>query len=321
MGRFTISAESEITQGSVVVVGSLNIDLVIGLERMPNSGETVLGDSLVRLAGGKGLNQAVAAARMDAPVRMIGCVGTDGSGDWLRGILAEEGIDASGVGSVEGTSGTALIEVESNGANRIVVVPGANAALTAEAVEAALRAVANPAVVLTQAEIPLEAISAALTTGKELGATTILNPAPAREFPAEILARVDYLVPNEHEAEHMCGIGCGNMVDSVEAAGTFIDKGVGCAVITRGDRGAVWANANSSGQVQAFRVNTVDTVAAGDAFCGGLAAALASGETLAEALRWASGCGALATTVTGAVPSLPTRAAVAELIGEPDSAR
>lgn len=196
MGRFTISAESEITQGTVVVVGSLNIDLVIGLERMPDSGETVLGDSLVRLAGGKGLNQAVAAARMEATVHIIGCVGTDGSGDWLRGILAEEGIDASGVSSVEGTSGTALIEVEPNGANRIVVVPGANAALTASAVEEALRAVEDPAVVLTQAEIPLEAISAALTTAKALGAATILNPAPAREFPAEILALVDYLVPN-----------------------------------------------------------------------------------------------------------------------------
>lgn len=307
--------------GCVVVVGSLNIDLVIGLDRMPESGETVLGESLVRLPGGKGLNQAVAAARMDAPVHIIGCVGTDGSGDWLRGILAEEGINAAGVGSVTGTSGTALIEVETTGANRIVVVPGANAALTAAAVEEALKAIENPAVVLTQAEIPVEAIAAALTTAKSLGATTIFNPAPAREFPAEIFPQVDYLVPNEHEAEHMCGIGCGNMVDSVEAASTFIDKGVGCAVITRGDRGAVWANANSSGQVQAFRVNTVDTVAAGDAFCGGLAAALARGESLAEALRWASGCGALATTISGAVPSLPTRASVAELIGEPDSAR
>lgn len=303
-------------RGSVVVVGSLNVDLVVGLQRLPESGETVLGDSLVRHAGGKGLNQAVAAARMEATVHMIGCLGADGSGDWLREVLAHDGISASGISVADATSGTAIIEVEHGGANRIVVVPGANGALNEAAVREALAAVPNVAVVLTQAEIPLPAIHAAMTTGRELGAITILNPAPAREFPPDLLANVDYLIPNEHEAEAMCGLGCANMVDSVEAARTFVDRGVGCVVITRGDRGAVWASATGSGQVQAFRVQAVDTVAAGDAFCGGFAAALAAGEDLANALRWASGCGALATTTAGAVSSLPTKVQVADLIGE-----
>ena len=302
------------TSGRVVVVGSLNVDLVVGLERMPAPGETVMGETLERHPGGKGLNQAVAAARLGARVSMIGTVGSDDSGVWLQGIVRAEGIDATGIISADGPSGTALIEVDPTGMNRIVVIPGANAALTAADVTAAINAIDDVAVVLTQGEIPLEAITAAMAAGRACGARTILNPAPVRDYPASLLALVDFLVPNEHEAAHLSGLPTDSLVDASEAARHFTGEGVPNAIITRGARGAVWVSPSSSGSVPAYRVTPVDTVAAGDAFCGGLAAALASGEPLPEALRWASAAGALATTIAGAVPSLPTRDAVEQLL-------
>ena len=302
------------TSGRVVVVGSLNVDLVVGLVRMPAPGETVMGETLERHPGGKGLNQAVAAARLGARVSMIGSLGSDDSGVWLQGIVHEEGIDATGIITADGPSGTALIEVDATGMNRIVVIPGANAALTAADVTAAIAAMDDVAVVLTQGEIPLEAITAAMAAGRACGARTILNPAPVRDYPASLLALVDFLVPNEHEAAHLSGLPTGSLVDANEAARHFTGKGVPNAIITRGARGAVWVSPSSSGSVAAYRVSPVDTVAAGDAFCGGLAAALASGESLTEALRWASAAGALATTIAGAVPSLPTRDAVEQLL-------
>ena len=302
------------TSGRVVVVGSLNVDLVVGLVRMPAPGETVMGETLERHPGGKGLNQAVAAARLGARVSMIGSLGSDDSGVWLQGIVHEEGIDATGIITADGPSGTALIEVDATGMNRIVVIPGANAALTAADVTAAIAAMDDVSVVLTQGEIPLEAITAAMAAGRACGARTILNPAPVRDYPASLLALVDFLVPNEHEAAHLSGLPTGSLVDANEAARHFTGKGVPNAIITRGARGAVWVSPSSSGSVAAYRVTPVDTVAAGDAFCGGLAAALASGEPLPEALRWASAAGALATTIAGAVPSLPTRDAVEQLL-------
>ena len=302
------------TSGRVVVVGSLNVDLVVGLERMPAPGETVMGATLERHPGGKGLNQAVAAARLGARVSMIGTVGSDDSGVWLQGIVRAEGIDATGIISAGGPSGTALIEVDPTGMNRIVVIPGANAALTAADVTAAINAIDDVAVVLTQGEIPLEAITAAMAAGRACGARTILNPAPVRDYPTSLLALVDFLVPNEHEAAHLSGLPTGSLVDASEAARHFTGQGVPNAIITRGARGAVWVSPSSSGSVAAYRVTPVDTVAAGDAFCGGLAAALASGDPLPVALRWASAAGALATTIAGAVPSLPTRDAVEQLL-------
>jgi ribokinase len=290
----------------VVVVGSLNVDLVVGLARMPAPGETVFGDTLQRHPGGKGLNQAVAAGRLGIPVTMVGAVGDDGSGDWLRAVMSAEGIDQSGISTVPGTSGTALIEVDATGANRIIVISGANDRVSAQVVEEYLTACPDLGVVLTQGEVPMEAIAAAMRTGRARGAQTILNPAPARDYPRDLMGAVDFLVPNEHEAALMTGLDVSTTVDAVEAAGEMTRWGAGCVVITRGERGAVWSTATNSGQVQAFRVHAVDTVAAGDAFCGGLGAALVRGEPLAEALRWASACGALAATKAGAVPSLPT---------------
>ena len=300
--------------GRVVVVGSLNIDLVIALDRMPDSGETVFGTRLEQHAGGKGLNQAVAAARLGSTVHMVGALGTDSAGEWLRQVVVSEGIADAAVVTVPGSSGTAVIEVDAHGANRIVVISGANDAVTGEQVEAALLALSDVAVVLTQGEVPTPAIEAAMRTGRAIGAKTVLNPAPVREYSAGLLALVDLIIPNEHEASLLTGLETGTSADATGAARELVSRGATCAVVTRGSRGAVWATASQTGTCGAFRVQPVDTVAAGDAFCGGLVAALARGLSLSEALRWASAAGALATTVAGAVPSLPSRDAVEALV-------
>jgi ribokinase len=305
----------------VVVVGSLNTDLVIGLDRMPDTGETVLGNSLSQVPGGKGLNQAVAAQRVGAKVAMIGAVGNDAFGRELLSVLEREGIEQSIAVADRCNTGTAIIELADNGENRIVVVPGANAQVDPTRVRDSLTALSERfeiGVVLVQGEIALDATASALEFARELGATTILNPAPMREFTKDILENVDYLVPNEFEARDLVSqsdMRLDSMLDCVEAANTILDLGVRNVIVTRGEKGAVWANANGSGQAAAFRIVPVDTVAAGDAFCGTFAAALNRSETFAEALRWASGAGALAATRTGAVDSLPNELEVRELLG------
>ena len=298
----------------VVVVGSLNLDLVIGLARMPDSGETVMGDRLEQHAGGKGLNQAVAAARLGAPVSMIGAVGSDPSGEWLRGVVAGDGIDGAGIATVEGISGTAVIEVDASGANRIVVIAGANEHVTADHVARAMAAIPDAGIVLAQGEIPTDAIVTAMRAGREAGARTIFNPAPVREYPESMYADIDLVIPNEHEAAQLTGMDTATTVDATDAARTLVRMGAGCAIVTRGVRGAVWATADATGSCGSFHVVPVDTVAAGDAFCGGLAAALAEGLSISEALRWGSAAGALAATVAGAVPSLPDRESVEALV-------
>jgi ribokinase len=298
----------------VVVVGSLNLDLVISLERMPDSGETVFGSTLEQHAGGKGLNQAVAAARLDVPVSMIGALGDDSAATWLGGVVEAERIDGSAIARVEGISGTALIEVDAGGANRIVVIPGANAHVTADHVRTSIAALSDIGIVLTQGEVPTDAVVAAMAAGRAAGACTILNPAPVRDYPDELYAHVDYVIPNEHEAAHLTGLETGTAADATEAARHLVRRGAGCVIVTRGGKGAVWATPDATGSCGAFPIVPVDTVAAGDAFCGGLAAALSEGLSLSEALRWASAAGALAATAAGAVPSLPRREAVEDLV-------
>ena len=300
----------------VIVVGSLNLDIVVSVTRMPEAGETVFGTGVENHAGGKGLNQAVAAARLGAEVTMIGAVGTDAAADFLQGIVAEEGINGRFVTAAPGPSGTALIEVDDVGGNRIVVVPAANATVTAQRVTASIAELPDAAVVLVQGEVPVPAIDAALRAGRAIGARTILNPAPVFDIDRSLLALVDVLIPNEHEAAQLTGMPMESTVDVTEAAQALVSSGVGCVVITRGSRGSVWANAQGSGSFGVFSVNPIDTVAAGDAFCGGFAAAIAEGQEFVDALRWASAAGALSTTVRGAVPSLPQREAVEQLIAE-----
>ena len=312
--------KSSPTESVVVVVGSLNTDFVLTLDAFPAAGESVLGKTFEQAPGGKGLNQAVAASRLGAQVAMIGAVGGDQFGPGLIQTLTDEGIDSL-VSQIPDTStGMAIIEVEGSGENRIIVVSGANNFLSEDSVETSLREIAGEhriGVVLTQGEVPVQTTERALRVAKELGAITILNPAPVRDFPPSVFPLVDYLVPNELEAQGLCtleGNACKSMLDFVEVATSIVDLGVGSVIITRGEKGAVWSTATASGQAAAFRIVPVDTVAAGDAFCGGLAAALNEGQPLNEALRWASAAGALTATRVGAITSLPRRSEVEELL-------
>lgn len=289
------------------------------LPRMPASGETVFGDSLERHAGGKGLNQAVAAARLQVPVSMVGATSADSAGDFLMRIVDSEGIDGSGiVRTTEGFAGTAVIEVDRSGANRIIVIPGANTLLTGDQVRAALERIPDMTVLLTQGEIPEEAVRAALEVGRERKVTTILNPAPVQDYPDELWDLADFAIPNEHEVELITGRQTGTSVDATLAARDLAERGVGTVIVTRGAKGSVWATMTRSGSSGAFPILPVDTVAAGDAFCGAFAAALSEGASLSAALRWGSAAGALAAMKPGAVPSLPDREAVEKMVNESD---
>ena len=307
-----MNQSSQVT-GTVVVVGSLNVDLVVGLDRMPEQGETVLGESLERHAGGKGLNQAIAASRLGAAVRLLGAVGDDESGAWLRKLIRADNVDDEGVATVTGPSGTALIEVDARGLNRIIVVPGANGHVSADVVGSSIRTMHGVAVVMTNGEVPLAASRAALAAGRAIGALTILNPAPVLDY-REHLVDVDIFVPNEHEAAALSGLPTETDTEARAAAQYFYSQGIANVVITRGANGAIWASASGVVDVKTFEVSAIDTVAAGDAFCGGLAAALANGYEFADALKWASAAGALAVTIKGASPSLPMRNAVQNLL-------
>lgn len=289
----------------VVVIGSLNVDLVLLVDRMPHSGETVTGRDFARHAGGKGLNQAIAAARSGEPVHLAGAVGDDDGGRWLRSIVRGEGISDDHLVTADVPTGTALIEVDATGANRIVVIPGANGLLTREHARAAVPSGAG--VVLANLEATVEAALAGLVAAREQDLRTVLNPAPVPPdgVPDALLAATDVLVPNEHEASTMTGIDVHDEVTARAAAQVLLQRGAGCVVVTLGERGCIWDDGDAHGTVPAYDVTAVDTTAAGDAFCGTLAASMAAGLPWMDCLRRACAAGGLASTVAGAMPSLP----------------
>lgn len=303
----------------VVVVGSINMDLVVRSPRFALAGETILGYTFHTIPGGKGANQAVAARRMGAEVAMIGRVGDDEFGQALRRSLSDEGINTECLQITPSVStGVALITVDDNGENTIIVVPGANGLLTVEDVEDARQLITEADILLMQLEIPLPVVEraaqiASQSTGKKV--TVTLNAAPARELPEGLLSLVDYLVVNQTEALLVAGSTIGASTSPEEAARTLLESGVSNVVVTLGAEGSLLAT--SSGQyasVPAYRVRPVDTTAAGDGFAGAFSVALADGVPAAEALRWGNAEGALAVTREGAQPSLPTRSEVEEFI-------
>jgi ribokinase len=288
----------------VAVVGSLNLDLVIRVAALPGPGETVVGGDLFTNPGGKGANQAVAAARLGRRVAMVGRVGDDQAGRDLLASLEADGVDTAQVGVLDGVpSGTAFIVVRDDGENQIVVSPGANARLAPGDVEAAGEALRAAAVTLLQLEVPLEAVAAAAATA---AGTVVLNPAPVRPLPDDLLARVDVLVPNRVELAQLAGGPVPERVgDAVRLAEGLAARAV---VVTLGADGALVVEDGRVGHVPAVPVRTVDTTAAGDAFCGGLADALAGGAPLQDAVQWAVRVAAAACTRDGAQASLPTPA-------------
>ncbi|CAI8825692.1 ribokinase [Pseudomonas sp. IT-P253] len=291
----------------VVVIGSMNMDLVTRAPRLPRGGETLIGESFATVHGGKGANQAVAAARLGAQVSMVGCVGRDAYGEELRGALLAEQIDCQAVSTVDGSSGVALIVVDDNSQNAIVIVAGANGALTSEVIDRFDSVLQAADVIICQLEVPDATVGHALARGRALGKIVILNPAPAsRPLPADWYASIDYLIPNESEAEALSGVP----VDSVEAAKTaatrLIGMGAGKVIITLGAQGSLFANGKSFEHFPALKVKAVDTTGAGDTFVGGFAAALAAGESEAQAIRFGQIAAALSVTRAGAQPSIPT---------------
>ena len=302
---------------SICVVGSLNIDLVIRTPHLPAPGETVSGGPFATHPGGKGANQAVAAARLGAAVAMVGRGGGDAFGTRLLTELEEAGIDIRQVVTLpDMASGVALIAVEASGQNSIIIAPGANGALTLADVEAAGPIITAAQVLLLQLEIPLPAVQRAAELAHAAGTLVLLNPAPAQPLPAELPAQVDYLIPNEQEAALLLGEAVATDTDATVVAQRLCTQtGVGSVVITLGAQGAVLAQAQTEPQfVPAHSVEVADTTAAGDAFVGAFAVALAEGRTPAEALRWGNAAGALAVTAAGAQPSLPTRSAIEALL-------
>lgn len=276
----------------VVVVGSLNLDLVARTPRIPNPGETVQGTDYAELPGGKGLNQAVAAARAGAGVAMVGAVGDDAAGATLREVARRDGVDDRWITTVTGVpTGRALIAVDDAAENSIVVVPGANAHVE-------LTELPPARVVLAQLEIDPAVVVAVFRLAREQGAITVLNPAPAERAPSELLGLADIVIPNQHELEVLGG------------RSSLATVGVRTLVVTRGSAGADLVDGADPlappHHVEPFAVRPVDTTGAGDAFCGGLVARLAAGDDLGDALVFAAANGALATTRPGAVPSLPT---------------
>jgi ribokinase len=306
--------------GSVLVVGSLNADLVAYAPRLPGDGETVHGHRFVQAAGGKGLNQAVAAARAGAATTLVGCIGEDDLGAFLREQAHTAGVDVRAVEQVPGPSGVALISVSDAATNRIIVVAGANGRLDAARIARALDTLAAPDLVLTQLETPVDGVAAALRAGRRSGAVTVLNPAPAADLPEELLADVDWLIPNEFEAALVLGTAAEitDTATAVDVARALQTRGPRGVLITLGERGAVCVDPDGEARaVPAFAVAAVDPTAAGDAFCGVFAASLASGATIEVAVRRACAGGALATTRRGAVPSIPTAVDVDTLLGTP----
>lgn len=299
-------------QAKVVIVGSLNMDLVTRAPRLPRAGETLAGQSFVTVPGGKGANQAVAAARLGASVAMVGCVGDDAYGEQLRTALLAEGIDCQAVTPVSGEStGVALIVVDDSSQNAIVIVAGGNGHVTASVVDSFDALLSGAEVIICQLEVPLDTVGHVLKRGHELGKTVILNPAPASgPLPAEWFAWIDYLIPNESEATALTGLPVDSTASADAAASALLKAGVSKVIVTLGEQGALFASASRSEHFPAPKVQPVDTTAAGDTFVGGFAAALADGKSESDAIRFGQVAAALSVTRSGAQPSIPTFAEV-----------
>jgi len=291
----------------VVVVGSLNMDLVARAQRLPRAGETLAGEHFFTVPGGKGANQAVAVARLGGSVEMVGNVGDDAYGQQLRQALEVEGIDCQAVSVCPGvSSGVALITVDAASQNCIVIIPGGNGLLTPESVQRFDALLQAAEVIICQLEVPVETVAWTLARGRELGKQVILNPAPATgPLPADWFAHIDYLTPNESEAEALTGERVDDLDSARRAGERLLQLGAGKVIITLGAQGALFVSRDGSQHFPAPKVQPLDTTAAGDTFIGGFAAALVQGNGEAEAIAFGQRAAALSVTRAGAQPSIP----------------
>ncbi|EMN3920733.1 TPA: ribokinase [Citrobacter amalonaticus] len=305
------------TAGNLVVLGSINADHILNLKTFPTPGETVTGNHYQVAFGGKGANQAVAAGRSGANIAFIACTGDDDVGRNIRKQLISDNIDVEPVSVISGDStGVALIFVNGDGENVIGIHAGANAALSPALVEAQRERIAQASALLMQLESPIESVLTAAKIAKQNNTIVALNPAPARELSDELLALVDIITPNETEAEKLTGIRVENDEDAAKAAQVLHEKGIHTVLITLGSRG-VWASVNGEGRrVPGFKVDAVDTIAAGDTFNGALITALLEEKPLSDAIRFAHAAAAIAVTRKGAQPSVPWRDEIEAFLGQ-----
>ena len=308
-------------QPKVVVVGSANVDLVIRAERMPSRGETLIGEAFDIFTGGKGFNQATAAARLGADVTLIGRIGDDRFAEMLRSAIDTENIDSQFVKTdAEGGTGIATIVVEPDGDNSIIVVPRANMRLTPQDIEDAAVCIAEASVLLLQLETPIDASQRAAEIAKANGTIVLLDPAPACPLPADFLAQVDILTPNASEATVLSGHPVTTPDQRAAAAKALqtqiAQDGHSTVLLTLGEQGVLLCTSTETIHIPAIPVDVVDTTGAGDAFSGALATALAKGNNLSEAVVFATAVGAAAVTVLGATPSMPTNEKTEAILAE-----
>ncbi len=303
----------------IAVVGSFNTDLTVFTPRMPIPGETILGGPYYTGPGGKGANQAVAAARLGAQVSMVVKLGQDYYGDQALENLIQEGIDTRGVIRTTDThTGVAFIVVDQQGENMIVVASGANAQLTPADIDGVRDVITGADIVLLQLEVPMETVAYTAALAHAAGVTVLLNPAPAQPLSPDLLAHVDYLTPNESEAQLISGLPVADVVGAEAAARWLTAQGVRTPVITLGAKGALASGAAGFMHVPGRKVEVVDTTGAGDAFNGALAVALGEGKDLAAAVAFANTAAALQVTQRGTAPAMPRREAVESFLAQKD---
>lgn len=298
----------------IIVIGSLNMDLAVNTPKLPKLGETLLGSGFKVSPGGKGANQAVAAAKLGGDVKMVGCVGGDLFGRDLLQNLSDNKVDASDVRVIEGCpTGTATIVVK-DGDNFIIVDPGANHKLTPEIIDEIEDKIKDAGMLVLQMEIPMETIERAVSLAKKYGIRILLNPAPARKLSDELLAKVDILTPNESECELITGVHIGSIEDARQAVSYLNGKGIGQVIITLGGSGVVYNNGKDIRHKGVPRVKVVDTTAAGDSFTGAVAVALSHGRDIESAVDFGNIVGTLTVMKSGAQASLPSLEDVEEFI-------
>lgn len=302
---------------SILVVGSLNMDLVIRVKKLPLIGETILGEDILYIPGGKGANQACAIGRLGGKVTMLGCVGSDNFGRMQKEQLTSCNVDVSCFKeSIEKSTGTAVIYIDVKGDNTIVVIPGANNECDVAYLKEHDQLFRQSDYILLQMEIPKEAIAYALSRAKELGKTVILNPAPAPDsISDEMLNMIDYIIPNETELMKLSQVESSDLESIKEGAKVLLAKGVKNVIVTMGERGCLFVNEKTTDHYPTRQVDAVDSTAAGDCFCGAFIVGLAEGKTVCEAIKLANTASSIVVTRKGAQSSIPTREEVDEILG------
>ena len=300
----------------ILVIGSINMDLVTFCERAPRGGETLFGKEFLQIPGGKGANQAVAMGKLKSDVVMLGKVGKEGMGDILIDSMKKDGVKVENIEKAEKTTGIAKIIVEDSGQNRILVVSGANSEVDKEYIDRHIKEIENADIIVTQLEIPLETVKYALKIAKDLGKITVLNPAPAAKLDLEIIKNSDYIIPNETELEILTGIKTDTDFGVETAAKELLNQGVRGLIVTLGSKGCIYIDRDRKMEFKAHKVKAIDTTAAGDSFIGGFVNGLSQDLPLEEAIKRGITTAAISVTRVGAQTSIPTLEEVLNFKGE-----